>query len=103
MVDYAKGLEEVHLTPERRRQHAARVNDVEYSQVESAIGAIGWLTRQLRADGAFGFSYLAQRKNEFTVKDVLDLNQLVRYLRETSETALRFRSDALADDGSLRT
>eukprot|EP00959_Pyramimonas_sp_CCMP1952_P418428 8765889-Pyramimonas_sp.AAC.1 len=76
--------------------------DEERSAAESVIGSLGWLPRQLRMDVSFGYSWLAQQKNQATVQHLLEMNKLVRYCKETREVCLCFRCDILHNDEDLR-
>eukprot|EP00975_Prorocentrum_lima_P028192 5927490-Prorocentrum_lima.AAC.1 len=64
MVICAKGIEAIELAPAPAKQPKSTLVGDEFAQFWGVIGAIGWLARQLCADLAFGYSWLAQRKDE---------------------------------------
>eukprot|EP00959_Pyramimonas_sp_CCMP1952_P185088 3870310-Pyramimonas_sp.AAC.1 len=73
------------MSPARAKQTKAMATDEERSAAESVIGSLGWLSRQLRMDVSFGYSWLAQQKNRATVQHLLEMNKLVRYCKKTRE------------------
>ena len=74
MKHFAESIEKVPMTKERSRRAAEKISDDERSAAESVIGSLGWLSRQLRADLAFAYSWSAQTKNEFVIGDLTELN-----------------------------
>ena len=60
MKEYANAIDMVGISAQRHKTPKARITDRERSEAESIIGALGWLSRQLRADAAFGYSLMAQ-------------------------------------------
>ena len=90
MKGYANAIDMVGISAQRHEAPKARIADQERPEAESIIGALGWSRRQLRADAAFGYSLMAQRKNEATAAGLIG-NKLVAYARETAATSLVFR------------
>ena len=63
MKEYSTRIEGVALHAARKRRPSEPAAAEEKEAFESALGALGWLSRQLRMDVAFGYSHFAQRKN----------------------------------------
>ena len=99
---FAEALEPIPLLPARYRQTKSPATDDERSLAETVLGGVGWLSRQLRSDVAFGYSWSAQIKNEATIADLLEINKLVDYCHETADTDLVFRGDVLQDPQDVR-
>ena len=81
-------VEKINITRQRRKQLDHDVTPAELTELRSAIGSLGWVARQTRADLAYVQSRLAQRVSRATVADLLEANQAV-------DQAIDFRDDGV--------
>ena len=89
------GSRKVAIQPQRHTTPNARIADQERSEAEPVTGALGWLSRQLRAGAAFGCRVRAQRKHKARAARLIDLSKRVANVRGTAATSLVFRPVAL--------
>eukprot|EP00959_Pyramimonas_sp_CCMP1952_P347727 7283907-Pyramimonas_sp.AAC.1 len=60
----------------------------ECSQARAVLGLLNWLTRELRVDGSGRCSLLQQALRKLTYEDVKEINQLVKYMKDTAELGI---------------
>ena len=84
-------LELVPIDKERKTQPDLEVTPAEKSDFRSVIGSLQWLTNQTRVDINFQVNQLQKRINHLTVADLLEINKLVRIVKQ-NEVALTFRN-----------
>ena len=75
-------LDYVVLDKKRRAQPNARLTEPEKTQFRALIGSLGWIARQTRPDVLVNVSIASQQLGSPSVKDMVDLNKVVRVLKE---------------------
>lgn len=80
--DYAKSIEGIQVSRERRSQRSADLGDREKEKFKSLIGQLVWLSSQSRPDIAFDVCQLSVGSHRAKVEDILDVNRVVRRVVE---------------------
>ena len=76
-------LDYVVLDKKRRAQPNARLTEPEKTQFRALIGSLGWIALQTRPDVLVNVSIASQQLGSPSVRDMVDLNKVVRVLKET--------------------
>ena len=89
-TEYANTIEEIALSKERKTELSKEATPAEFSDNRSALGALGWLSSQTRADLAAGVAMGQRTQNKPTVQDLLETNRLIKLARKHADVGLEF-------------
>ena len=79
------------LTIEKqRRQAAEEVGREEQSQYRGLCGTLAWPAAQLSMHGAASVSLAQAKAGKATIRDMLDLNEVLRFMKEAADVPMRF-------------
>jgi len=91
--EFAEGrLEPCGIEEHHRRDHEALASSEERSDYKSALGSLQWLVSMSRCDLAYRTHRLQRRQAHPRVRDLHELNKLVKEARETASTGIRIRA-----------
>ena len=85
-------LEEIHLTRDRARQTELPTTDREKSEMRAVLGSLSWITGQTCFMYAVDTNFLITTVPVSTVKDILEVNKVVRAVQKWSRHRLRIHS-----------
>ena len=80
----------VHLEPRRKGQRDTAATDKEKAQLRSVVGSLNWLVRVCRPDLAYSVSRLQAAVNKPVVQDLVDANNLVKFVAKTKDKGLLY-------------
>lgn len=86
--DYAKKVETIKITKERRKNRQEAVTEKERRQLRGVIGAANWLMGSTRPDIAAMTGWLQQRIQCATVQELIEANKLVSRIRDFAHVTL---------------
>ena len=84
-------LHEVNLEKGRKSDRKAKATEEEISAARATCGALNSLSKEGRPDAAGPSSLMASRLSSLTVEDILELNQVVKSLKESAEIQVRIQ------------
>ena len=87
----ALACQDIDLTKERKKQRASPVTEPERSLYRSLLGMLLWISQHTRPDLAVGVGQAATKTVAATVEDIVSLNHLAKYARDTAEVGIVFR------------
>ena len=82
-------LHEIPLDKGRRSSKKEPVTETERTQARALCGSLNWLSKEGRPDAAGPSSLMSSRLTRMTVEDLIQLNEVVRGLKETAEVTLQ--------------
>ncbi|CAE7415150.1 RE1 [Symbiodinium microadriaticum] len=88
----------IQLEPRRRGQREAKATAAEQGQLRSVIGSLNWLVRVCRPDIAYGVARLQTALTKAVVQDLVEANNLVRYVTRTKDQGLFYPAEAMDFD-----
>lgn len=77
-ISYIQALKPIELTDIRRHNKEAVLNKTERTRLRSSVGKLNWITSQTRPDIAFDVRRIAGRIHQSTVKDIIEMNKLIK-------------------------
>ncbi|CAE7367988.1 RE1 [Symbiodinium necroappetens] len=80
----------VHLEPRRKGQRENAATEKEKAQLRSVVGSLNWLVRVCRPDLAYSVSRLQAAVNKPVVQDLVDANNLVKFVAKTKDKGLLY-------------
>lgn len=89
-IDAIESLEYMVLQKNRRVMPNAPLNEDEKSAFRGLIGSLGWIARQTRPDVLVNVSLASQTMGNPTIKDVVELNKVVKVLKESYDFKWNF-------------
>ena len=98
--EYAKNVQTVTISKERRKQKDDSLTTQEMHQFRGILGAANWLNGSTRPDLAAQTAILQQRVARATVDDLVAANQLVSKIRDFKHTKITYKSIPL-DQGAI--
>ena len=84
-------LQEVKLEKGRKSQRKDEATEQERGQARATCGSLNWLSKEGRPDAAGPSSIMSSRLTRLTVEDIVDLNEVVKKLKETPEMAIKIQ------------
>eukprot|EP00439_Symbiodinium_sp_Y106_P068391 s2336_g11.t1 len=85
----------IHLEPRRKGQRDSSATDREKSQLRSVVGSLNWLVRVCRPDLAYSVARLQSAVSRPLVQDLIDANNLVKYVARTKDKGLLYPANKL--------
>ena len=82
-ADAIESLEYIVLEKHRRTSPNSKLTETEKSQFRALIGSLGWIARQSRPDVLVNVSMASQKMGSPAIRDILDLNKVVKVLKES--------------------
>ena len=82
-ADAIESLEYIVLEKHRRTSPNSKLTETEKSQFRALIGSLGWIARQSRPDVLVNVSMASQKMGSPVIRDILDLNKVVKVLKES--------------------
>eukprot|EP00435_Cladocopium_sp_Y103_P058473 s1160_g20.t1 len=89
-IDAIESLEYMVLQKDRRAMPNAPLTEDEKSAFRGLIGSLGWIARQTRPDVLVNVSLASQTMGNPTVKDVVELNKVVKVLKDSYDFKWNF-------------
>ncbi|CAL1141395.1 unnamed protein product, partial [Cladocopium goreaui] len=89
---YALGINEICVSPQRKKDPQAKANIEEKKQLRATLGALSWRATQTCPWLAASVSVLQGKQNDPSIEDLLEANKLIRMQRQFCEMPLRFSS-----------
>lgn len=91
-ADAIESLEYIVLEKYRRTSPNSKLSEEEKSQFRALIGSLGWIARQSRPDVLVNVSMASQKMGSPTIRDILDLNKVVKVLKESVDFRWSFHN-----------
>jgi len=91
-ADAIESLEYIVLEKHRRTSPNSKLSEEEKSQFRALIGSLGWIARQSRPDVLVNVSMASQKMGSPAIRDILELNKVVKVLKESVDFRWSFRS-----------
>lgn len=88
-IQYVQDLNLVEINENRKLSKNEEVNEKERSEMRTAIGKLNWLKSQTRPDIAFEVSVAASQVHKAKVKDIIELNKLIKKTK-SEEVMIKF-------------
>ena len=82
-------LMEAEITKERKKQTGEKLNSEELGQTRAICGALNWAGKEGRPDAAAAASLYASRLRELTVAELLEMNKVVKSLKERADLKIQ--------------
>ncbi len=82
-ADAIESLEYIILEKHRRTSPNSKLTETEKSQFRALIGSLGWIARQSRPNVLVNVSMASQKMGSPAIRDILDLNKVVKVLKES--------------------
>ena len=89
-MDAIESVDYMVLRKDRRSMMNAPLTDEEKSSFRGLIGSLGWIARQTRPDVLVNVSLASQTMGSPTIKDVIELNKVVKVLKDSYDFTWNF-------------
>ena len=84
-------LHEIELKKGRRSLRKEMATEEEKSMARATCGALNWLSKEGRPDASGPSSLLASKLSKLTIEDIIQANQVVKALKQSSNLSLRIQ------------
>eukprot|EP00971_Amphidinium_carterae_P122614 2427689-Amphidinium_carterae.1 len=98
MKDYIETkLEEIVIPKSRKRDTTVALTEAERSSFRGILQKVMWIAREARPDVSGSAAILARRVPSATIGDWLELQRVVKHLRETADVGIKFYPIPITD------
>ncbi|CAK0871378.1 unnamed protein product [Prorocentrum cordatum] len=89
-TELANTIEDIAFSKERKTEPSAEATPAEFSDNRSTLGALGWLSSQIRPDLSAGVAMGQRTQNKPTIQYLLETNRLIKLARKHADVGLEF-------------